>query len=109
MGIRHFWSSQGSVLGPALFVLYINNIQDNIKSTLRLFADDSIIYREILTPNDHQVLQQDLQALAEWSTDWLMDFNIAKCAVLNITRKRKISSFQYSIFGKPLSTVDQHE
>ena len=56
---------QGSVLGPALFLLYINDIQDHIQSTMRLFADDSIVYREIVRPEVHDILQQDLQALAD--------------------------------------------
>ena len=59
---------QGSVLGPALFLLYINDIQDHIQSTMRLFADDSIVYLEIVRPEDHDILQQDLQALADWSS-----------------------------------------
>ena len=56
---------QGSVLGPALFLLYINDIQDNIHSQIRLFANDSIIYREMKDHDDHLILQQDLQILAE--------------------------------------------
>ena len=97
---------QGSVLGPALFLLYINDIQDHIQSTMRLFADDSIVYREIVRPEDHDILQQDLQALATWSSTWLMQFNIKKCAILTITRKRTPSHHQYKIFGETLERVD---
>ena len=100
---------QGSVLGPALFLLYINDIQDHIQSTMRLFADDSIVYREIVRPEDHDILQQDLQALADWSSTWLMQFNIKKCAILTITRKRTPSHHQYKIFGETLERVDQHD
>ncbi|XP_072046454.1 uncharacterized protein [Amphiura filiformis] len=100
---------QGSVLGPALFLLYINDIQDNIKSNIRLFAEDSILYREIHNQEDHQILQEDLQVLADWATDWLMDFNVKKRAVLAISRKRKPSHFQYSILGQPLTSVEQHD
>lgn len=100
---------QGSVLGPALFLLYINDIQDQIQSTMRLFADDSIVCREIESPEDHEILQKDLDALADWSSKWLMHFNIKKCAILSITRKRKPSQYQYNILGHTLARVDQHE
>jgi hypothetical protein len=56
---------QGSVLGPVLFLLYINNITDSINSNIRLFADDSILCREIQTPKDHDVLQTDLNKLSK--------------------------------------------
>ena len=67
---------QGSVLGPVLFLLYINDIQDQVQSTMRLFADDSVIYRKICCQEDHFKLQQDMAVLADWSTKWLMHFNI---------------------------------
>ena len=54
---------QGSVLGPVLFLLYINDINGNIKSSIRLFADDSIIYRKISSKTDHEILQTDLSQL----------------------------------------------
>ena len=76
---------------------------------MRLFADDSIVYREIVRPEDHTILQQDLHALADWSSKWLMDFNIKKCAVLSITRKRKPSHHVYSILGEDLARVDHHD
>ena len=56
---------QGSVLGPFLFLLYINDFTTNIDSTLRLFADDSVIYREIHSHQDQILLQQDLEMFAE--------------------------------------------
>ena len=76
---------------------------------MRLFADDSIVYREIRSEEDHRILQQDLEVLADWSSTWLMQFNISKCAILSITKKRKPSIFQYNILGQPLGRADQHE
>jgi len=100
---------QGSVLGPALFLLYINDICQNLQSSIRLFADDSIIYREIKSPSDHNILQHDLNLLAAWADTWMMKFNIGKCAVMSVSLKRKPSLSSYSINGESLQRVSQHE
>ena len=63
--------------------------------------DDSIVYREINSPEDHNAMQQDLQAPADWSRTWLMDFNIKRFAILFITRMR-CSIHQHSIHGEVL-------
>ena len=100
---------QGSVLGPVLFLLYINDISEHIQSKIKLFADDSILYREIKNSHDQEILQKDLDFLAEWSGKWLMQFNVKKCAVLNITRKRNPTLCQYHLFGENLNIVQQHD
>ena len=99
---------QGSVLGPVLFLLYINDINGNIKSSIRLFADDSIIYRNISSKTDHEILQTDLSQLQTWSDKWQMEFNVSKCVHLPITNKTKPSTHKYSLSGQPLSTVSSH-
>ena len=96
---------QGSVLGPILFLLYINDKNENVQSSIRLFADDSIIYRKINSNIDHQILKTDLAELEKWSDKWQMQFNLSKCVHLPITNKTKPSSHQYSLFGHPLSKV----
>ena len=100
---------QGSVIGPALFLLYINDIHVNIKSTTRLFADDGVVYREIKSQSDHNILQEDLDTLSTWSKTWLMGFNIKKCAVLTITRKRKPSTHMYHLVGEHVPRVDHYK
>ena len=79
-----------------------------LNSSIRLFADDSIIYRKINSSIDHQILQTDLIQLEKWSDKWQMQFNISKCVHLPITNKTKPSSHQYSLFGQPLSKVTSH-
>ena len=96
---------QGSVLGPVFFLLYING---NIKSSIRLFADNSIIYRKISSKTDHEILQTDLNQLQTWSDKWQMEFNVSKCVHLPITNKTKPSPHKYSLSGQPLSTVSSH-
>lgn len=86
---------QGSVLGPVLFLLYINDITDNINSQIRLFADDSVIYREINDQQDHLALQQDLDNLSDWADLWQLNFNITKCYHLGITNKTVPLSYNY--------------
>ena len=69
---------QGSVLGPVLCILYINDIINTIHSNIRLFVDDSIIYREIRSPADHDILQTYIQKLTDWSNKWQNKFNASK-------------------------------
>ena len=59
-----------------LFLLYINDIVTNIQSTIRLFADDCLIYRCIKSIDDHRILQDDLNMLTAWAAKWQMDFNV---------------------------------
>ena len=90
---------QGTVLGPLLFLLYVNDIGDKIspQTTIKLFADDALLYRSINNPSDQIQLQQDLDTMIEWSKPWLMRFNAKKCHLLKITRQRGPLQTQYSI------------
>jgi len=75
---------QGSVLGPLLFLLFVNDLPDWIKTNIRMFADDTKIWTRILGVNDLEALQQDLVSLSRWSEEWLLCFNSSKCKVMHI-------------------------
>ena len=67
---------QGTVLGSLIFLVYINDITDYVSSSCRLFADDCILYRQINSPTDDAILQNDLKELENWEKVWKMKFNI---------------------------------
>ena len=76
---------QGSVLDPILFLIYINDFVINVQTEIWLFADDILLYRAFKTPNDHEILQNNLNTLTKWASDWMMEFNIPKCNIIQIT------------------------
>ena len=99
---------QGTVLGPLLFLLFINDIHENLDSTLRLFADDALLYRSINTMNDSVILQNDIDKLVSWSKAWQMQFNVTKCHTMKISRKKEPVLMDYCIDGRKLSPVTNH-
>ncbi|MEW8548207.1 MAG: reverse transcriptase family protein, partial [Candidatus Thiodiazotropha sp.] len=101
---------QGTVLGPLMFLLYINDIGAKIspQTTIKLFADDALLYRTIDSPSDELQLQHDLDTMIDWSKTWLMRFNAKKCHLLKITRQRKTPQTKYSIDGSHLEEVQHH-
>jgi hypothetical protein len=97
---------QGSVLGPLLFLIFINDLPECVSSsTTRLFADDSILYHRISSQADSLKLQKDLDALQEWERRWLMRFNATKCQVLQVTNKRHPLPAAYTVHGEVLEVV----
>ena len=71
---------QGSDLGPVLFSLFINDISCSVQSNGRLFVDNCVLYREVVTHQDCRVLQQDLHCLFVWSNTWQLTFNVTNIA-----------------------------
>ena len=101
---------QGTVLGPLCFLIYINDMGETIssKSTLRLFADDSLLYRSIKGSEDSLQLQHDLTELTKWAERWQMTFHPAKCYTLRVSRKKNPTIKEYEMMGQQLSTVHQY-
>ena len=77
----------------------------NIRSSVRLLADDYVLNRNIKSPIDSQILQDDLNSLAEWETDWQMEFNVAKCHSMRVTQHLpdKHILFDYTLHQQKLS------
>ena len=100
---------QGTVLGPLLFLIFINDLPECVSSHIRLFADDALLYRTIQAADDINILEKDLESLQAWERRWLMSFNASKCEVLRVSNKRKniIGASPYSIHGTPLRTVEE--
>ena len=98
---------QGSVLGPVLFLVYINDIDKNITSHILKFADDTKIFRATSNENDVVSLQNDLQTLIEWSAEWQMLFNADKCKSIHYgyNNPRHV----YNMGGQQLQQVNQEK
>ena len=101
---------QGTVLGPLMFLIYINDIADNInfETHIRLFADDCVLYRAIHSTNDSKCLQEDLDSLTDWATRWQMSFNTAKCSILRVTTKKNPLLHSYKMNNDDLNSVKHH-
>ena len=98
---------QGTVLGPVLFLLYINDLPDvAVHSTVRLFADDCIVYRPIRNNDDTILLQNDKNKIAEWEFMWQMQFNIDKCFILRVGRPKHKLVHLYTLHNQTLSETD---
>jgi len=101
---------QGSILGPLLFLLYINDLPDMLsKNTLcAIFADDTKLYREITNIHDVEELQDDLTKITNWGDTWGLKFNVAKCKKLKISRQapRPNIDSSYHMHDQIVDTVD---
>ena len=75
---------QGSVLGPTLFLLFVNDLPKCVTSKIKLFADDAKVYSAVGADATSTQLQDDLAAMVTWSEKWLLPFNVAKCSSLHL-------------------------
>ena len=85
---------QGSVLGPVLFIIYINDLPDTLLSMCKIFADDTKVYRSIQDETDQIIIQEDLFKICDWSELWLLQFSIPKCKVLQYGHVRLEHTYQ---------------
>ena len=99
---------QGTVLGPLMFLTYINDITNGINGQMRLFADDALLYYPVRTIADGASLQHDMHTLHRWSKSWKMAFNGKKCHVMHVTRNINITNCSYTLGQDKLTPVSHH-
>lgn len=100
---------QGSVLGPLLFLIYINDLPSNVTCKIRLFADDCVIYETISDISKQSSLQTNLNYLQKWCERWLMELNPNKCKVVSFHRRRMPLVYPYTVNAIPLENVQLYK
>ena len=90
---------QGSVVGPLLFLIFVNDIPDLIRTNVRMLADDTKIWTRIRNNEDSRILHEDLNSLTDWSEELLLAFNLDKCNVMQIGHNID-TSYNMSIKGR---------
>ena len=95
---------QGSVLGPTLFIAFVNDMPNVVDSSIKIFADDTKLFRKVPTTQDRRLLQNDLDAIAEWSKTWQLPFNEEKCTVLHIGSRNP--RYTYTLNDLQLNETD---
>ena len=101
---------QGSILGPLLFLVFVNDIVTGIQTNIRLFADDTSLFHAIMDSHTTQnLLNQDLQKISDWATQWLMVFNVLKNEVMTLSlRSNRPPQPPLFFNGTPLKEVTEH-
>ena len=98
---------QGSILGPMLFLCYINDMPSSTQnSTIALFADDSKCFRTIQDTNDCLLLQRDIDSLYNWGKRWDLHYHPSKCQIICMSRRKDIVNFDYKMNGAVLGRTD---
>ena len=101
---------QGSVLGPLLFLMYINDISEQLSCDVRLFADDCVLYSRVDSDEDHsERLCHAVRGVEEWCDKWLMKLNVKKCAVMRVSRRKEVKEPCYVIGAEKVEVVDEYK
>ena len=100
---------QRSVLGPTLFIIFVNDMPNVINSILLMFADDTKLYRTIDSPQDHNILQHDTDQLCVWDDRSPMSFNLDKCHVMSFGRTREVYNYtmKKAAISLPMNRCEQ--
>ncbi len=107
-GSKSTWSDvcsgvpQGSVIGPILFVIFINDMPDNINNFVSMFADDTKLFGRSTTQSDSDSIQADLQKLQDWSMKWDLRFNEQKCKSLYLGKNNAKNTYKMGSLENPV-------
>ena len=91
-----------------MFLIYNNDTNDKVSSSLQLFANDCLLYRTVTSLEDFKQLQCGLDSILEWSQLWQMNFNIRKCTVLQCYRTNSLILANYSLASQILQCIKEH-
>lgn len=100
---------QGSVLGPLLFLLYINGLPNRVTLTIRLLADDCVVYSRIETQHDQVNPTNNHQKIKNWCEEWQMTLNAEKTVFMSITRKKAPLKYNYQIDNASIKRVQNYK
>ena len=92
------------VLGPVLFLIYINDLVNGLECPALLFADDAKVFTALKSHEDIKSMERDLRRLEEWSRKWLIKFNIEKCITLHVGYRNP--KFEYEMNGIKISSQE---
>ena len=98
---------QGSVLGPLLFIIYVNDMDGDMAARISKFADDTKLGMNVAEEGNVARLQEDLRKIGEWSDTWQMPFNVSKCKVMHIGHRNPQSV--YTLQGARLEMTDREK
>jgi ribonuclease P/MRP protein subunit RPP40 len=98
---------QGSVLGGTLFTIYIDDLDDKIKSLIRKFADDTKMAMRIKTKDDQKAMQDDIDQLHQWAEEWQMQFNKEKCKIMHVGNGNPM--VKYEMDGKEMQVTESEK
>ena len=109
-GRIHAGVPQGSILGPLLFLVYINDLVDVVNSEIRLFADDTTVFVTVDNPDQAaDLLNKDLENMSEWANQWLIKFSASKTKCMTISNRSNIDHPNLILSNTTLEEVDHYK